>query len=585
VPAPAPHGSGFSNGAAAPIKEMSLFSTIQMAGNSLSVNSVAMQVVGQNISNVNTEGYIREEVIFSPAPTQNFGRYALGMGVEITAVKQVVDYFVEERLRGAVSDLAGSATLSNTYTQLERLIGETTEFDLSTAVTEFFDSISDVLNQPESLSVRHLAALQGQSLSQEFQYLSDEVQLLREHINEQVAQLATEINQLTEEIRKLNVQIAEIEGGSTSDSDAVGLRDKRMLALEELAGLIDIQVQEQPSGTVTVYVDGQYLVADGISRDVEVVYEDGQGMSVAMIQLAETQSPIAAKSGELYGLVTSRDEVLADFQSEFNDYASTLIFEFNKIFSSGQGLSGYTEITSAEAIVDITAALDQAGLDFTPVNGMFEVLVYNEQTGTTERSDIRINLNGIDTPTTLEDVRDQLNAVSGVSASIDIQGHLVITSDDPNEQIAFANDTSYFLAAMGINTFFTGYSAGTIDINESILDDPSKFAASQGGIGVDIENAILLAGLQNQPLNQSGETLIDKYDTMISNVTEGAYVANSMTQSDTAFEETLREHKLSISGVNLDEETLKMMAYQRAYQANSKLISTIDELFDTLLSL
>ncbi|MGD9126402.1 MAG: flagellar hook-associated protein FlgK [Planctomycetia bacterium] len=564
---------------------MSLFSTIQMAGNSLSVNSVAMQVVGQNISNVNTEGYIREEVIFSPAPTQNFGRYALGMGVEITAVKQVVDYFVEERLRGAVSDLAGSATLSNTYTQLERLIGETTEFDLSTAVTEFFDSISDVLNQPESLSVRHLAALQGQSLSQEFQYLSDEVQLLREHINEQVAQLATEINQLTEEIRKLNVQIAEIEGGSTSDSDAVGLRDKRMLALEELAGLIDIQVQEQPSGTVTVYVDGQYLVADGISRDVEVVYEDGQGMSVAMIQLAETQSPIAAKSGELYGLVTSRDEVLADFQSEFNDYASTLIFEFNKIFSSGQGLSGYTEITSAEAIVDITAALDQAGLDFTPVNGMFEVLVYNEQTGTTERSDIRINLNGIDTPTTLEDVRDQLNAVSGVSASIDIQGHLVITSDDPNEQIAFANDTSYFLAAMGINTFFTGYSAGTIDINESILDDPSKFAASQGGIGVDIENAILLAGLQNQPLNQSGETLIDKYDTMISNVTEGAYVANSMTQSDTAFEETLREHKLSISGVNLDEETLKMMAYQRAYQANSKLISTIDELFDTLLSL
>ena len=564
---------------------MSLFSTIQMAGNSLSVNSVALQVVGQNIANANTEGYLREEVLLTPAPTQNFGRYSLGMGVEIQAINQVVDDFVEERLRGAISDLSGSATLSDTYTQLERLVSETTDFDLSTSITDFFASISDVLNQPESLSVRHLAALQGQALSQEFRYMSNEVQTMREHLNEQVAEVADEINQLTEQIRTLNVQIAEIEGGSTSKSDAVGLRDTRLLALEKLSGLINIKVQEQASGTVNVYTDGEYLVADGIAREVEVVYTDGKGMSVASIQLAETQSPIDATSGQLYGLVTSRDEVLTDFQDELNDYAATLIFEFNKVFSSGQGLSGYDEVTSTEVIDETDVSLAEAGLHFTPTNGMFEILVYNQQTNTTERSDIRINLNGIDEPTTLEDVCRQLNEVSGVTASIDIQGRLTIASEDPNEQIAFANDTSGFLAAMGINTFFTGYSAGTIGVNAEVLDDPSKFAASQGGIGADIDNAIQLAGLQNEAVNSNGETLIDLYDTMISNVTEGAYVANSMTQSDTAFEETLREHKLSISGVNLDEETIKMMSYQRAYQANSRLITIIDELFDVLLSL
>ena len=139
---------------------MSLFSTIQMAGNALSVNTVALQVVGQNIANVNTEGYLREEVLLSPAPAQDFGNYSLGMGVEIQAVVQVVDEFIEGRLRGAVSDMSDSSVLSQTYGQLEKLIGETTDIDLSTSLTDFFASISDVLNQPETVSVRHLATTQ-----------------------------------------------------------------------------------------------------------------------------------------------------------------------------------------------------------------------------------------------------------------------------------------------------------------------------------------------------------------------------------------------------------------------------------------
>ena len=154
---------------------MSLFSSIQMASNSLAANTIALQVVGQNISNANTPGYIREEVILSPAPTQRYGGLLLGMGVRVEAVVQKMDTFLEQRLRNAISEETSSGTLEQTYNDLEKLIGELDETDLSTSLDNFFNSISEILNQPENISVRHLAVLNGETLATDINRLAGEV--------------------------------------------------------------------------------------------------------------------------------------------------------------------------------------------------------------------------------------------------------------------------------------------------------------------------------------------------------------------------------------------------------------------------
>ncbi len=82
----------------------------------------------------------------------------------------------------------------------------------------------------------------------------------------EIQNTATEINRLTEKLAKLNQRIVQMEGGRTVGSDAVGLRDERLQVLNELAANVDIRAGEQPSGSVTVYVGGEYLVADGIHR-------------------------------------------------------------------------------------------------------------------------------------------------------------------------------------------------------------------------------------------------------------------------------------------------------------------------------
>ena len=142
---------------------MSLFSSIRLAANTLRANEIALQVVGQNIANANTPGYIREDVILVPGPTQRRGSLLLGMGVNVEAVVQKIDRFLEERLRGSVSDRVDAETRESSYLQLEAVIGELGDTDLSTALNTFFSSIDEILNQPENASVRNLAVLQGEA--------------------------------------------------------------------------------------------------------------------------------------------------------------------------------------------------------------------------------------------------------------------------------------------------------------------------------------------------------------------------------------------------------------------------------------
>ena len=566
---------------------MSLYSSIRMGSNSLRANEIALQVVGQNIANANTDGYIREEVVLTPAPTQKFGGLLLGMGVKVDAVTQKIDVFLEQRLRNSVSDKENTATLEQAYAQLEGIIGELSDTDLSTSMDNFFASINEVLNQPESASVRNLAMLQGKTLTQDVQRMAGRVQSLRKNLNDRVQDMTGDINRLTEEIRVLNIRIAETEGGDTSNSDAVGLRDQRLNALQSLAELIDIRVVEQDSGGVTVYRGGDFLVYEGKRREVETVLDTNRGMTVADIHLKVTDSPLNPTSGELAGLTKARDTVLGDFVDQLDDFAQTFIYEFNKLFTSGQGLSGYDEITSEFAVDDPDAALDQAGLNFTPKNGAFQVMVYNDKTKLTETTDIRVDLNGQgDNDMTLTDLKDALNAVSGITATITPEGKLDLQSDAADQHFAFGKDSSGVLAALGMATFFTGTSALDMGVNQAIQNDPRKFAASKNGIGNDTEMGVELANFIDRPIeDHNNESIAIIYDRLTGETTQGATVANADAEGARVFEISLRGQKLSISGVNLDEEAVKMIAYQRSYQASARFISTLNDLFNILVQI
>jgi flagellar hook-associated protein 1 FlgK len=565
---------------------MTLFSSIQTANNALLAAQLGLQVTGNNIANANTPGYIRERLLLSPATTQRYGGVLLGLGVQVQGVVQITDRFLEERLRSATSDLANGEAQQNVYVQLESLIGELSDTDLSTSLTGFFNSIHDIANQPDSVSVRNLAVLQGRTLTDDIRRLDARVREIREDVNNQVIASADDINRLLSEIATLNEQIVRAEGGDTSPSDAVGLRDRRSSVLSELAQITDIKAVEQDSGDVTVFMGGEFLVFAGTHREVTVSQSDDRGLSVAEIRIAQTDSPISTSSGKLSGLLAARDTVLGGFLDGLDDFAQALAFEFNKVFAGGQGLAGYSSLEGEFSVLDNGAALDQAGLAFTPVNGGFDVQVTNSQTGLTTTTHIHVDLNGLGEDTSLEDLVAQLDAIDGLSASITPQRKLKLQTDSPLATFAFANDTSSALAALGVNTFFSGSHASDIGISAAMRENPARFAASTGGVGENAVNSNRLATLLTTTLpSQGGASLATLYDRLTGDVTQGSAVSSSVADGFRVFQQTLEGQHLAISGVNIDEETVRMISYQRAFQASARVISTINELLETLVNL
>ena len=565
---------------------MTLLGTLQTASNALQAASLGLQVTGNNIANANNPDYIRQRLVQNPAPAVSRGSLLLGLGTKVEGVVQVLDKFLADRMRAAASDVASSQAQADAYSRLEAIINELGDNDLSSALTAFFGSLNDVLNQPESSSVRNIAVQKGQALAEVLHRMDRQIRDLHQDLDQQIAGQASEINRLLQEIAKLNVQIVQAEGGSVSPSDAVGLRDRRAAALSALAQITNIQAIEQPTGDVAVYSGGDFLVMLGTARQVGVVTSLRDGLVVSEIQVQEINSPLASGGGKLAGLMTARDEVVGGFLQQLDQFTSTLIDEFNKVHSGGQGLTGFRHLTAQTAVSDPGRPLDSVGLASTPTTGLFQVQILNTQTGQRRTAEIHVDLDGLDSDTTLASLASQLDAIDGLTASIGGDGRLRLTADAPELRFAFAGDTSGVLAALGLNTFFTGRTAGDIGINPLLRSDPGKLAASRGGVAEDTDNGRALAGLLTAPLaSQNGASLATLYDQLTGNVAQASQTAQAAAEGFRYFQQTLEGQHMAISGVNLDEEAVRMIEYQRVFQASAKVIATVHELLQTLLNL
>jgi flagellar hook-associated protein 1 FlgK len=565
---------------------MSLFGSIQMAGNTLQAMQIGLHVVGNNIANANTPGFIRERAIFTPAPVMKLGNLTLGLGVEVAGIVQSLDKFAEDRLRGAGGDRAGAEIQEKTYQDIEAILGELSDTDVSTSLTSFFNSINEILKQPEDVSIRNLAIQSGKTLTTAINNLNRRVETVYTDFGRKVENLGTEINSLTEQISKLNLQIVSLEGGANSANQAGGLRSQRHQAVKRLAEIADVVASDSPSGAVNVSLHGELIVFEGSRREVEAEFSTNNGLPIATLEFVDGGSPVEVAGGELYGVYQARDTIAGRFLNRLNDFAGALANEFNNIYAQGQGITGFKSVTSQNSVDSSTAALDAVGLDFTPTSGYFNLLVYNKQTGQTNTQRVDVDLDGLDNDTSLATLAATLNGIDGVTARVTADNRLELRTESSELQIAFEDDSSGLLAALGVNTFFTGAKAGQLGINSELLADGAKFAASHDGVGVDVTNAQRLVALHDNGIDGLGEgSITGLYDKLVNEIAQGSAAAGSVADGYRVFEDTLTAAAQSVSGVNLDEEAIDMIMLQQTYQASARYISTLSDLMDVLINL
>lgn len=313
--------------------------------------------------------------------------------------------------------------------------------------------------------------------------------------------------------------------------------------------------------------------------------------------------------GTLSALCSYKNDYLGAYREKLDAIASTVAWEVNKLHSQGAGLEPMTTVSGTYSVKHDNMALgsNSSGLTYSSklTSGSAYMYVYNTSTGLevmggaidfSGAAGQKLNFN----PATdsLEDVRDAINGSGfGTYLTASIVNHqLTITAKD-GYSFNMGTDTTGLYAALGLNTYFTGSKCSDLGINTAVSTDTDRLCAGHvNGAGEanqgDGTTASAIASLMSTKVTIStlrsgtvSETISSYYSGLVSDVGADTAQAKYKYQYTEALASDLDDQQQAISGVNLDEEMTNLIKYQHAYTAAAKLITTADEMMQTLLSL
>ena len=452
-----------------------------------------IDVSGQNLANVNTQGYSRQTVDIQTSPDIATSIGMEGTGSTAVAIQQAVNSLLNNQIVTQQSSngywTAQQSALQSAQTSLNEFLNgtagtsssssSTSDTGLSGQLTGLFNAFQAVATSPTSIADRQSLISQAQTLASTFNQVDSQLSATRTSLNTSLTNNVTSANSLLSGIAQLNGQIAaaEFSGGTPND-----LLDERQQDLQNLSQLTSIQTSAQANGAVDVSIGGQTLVTgDQVADTLQTYDASGNGSGQLLVQTATGGVDLTLTGGSMQGTIDARDGELAGMQNQINSLASGLITGIN---SNGQG--GYNSGYSL--------------------------------TGTT----------GAD--------------------------------------------------------FFTGTDASNIAVNSSLVNDPSLLQASasptatgDGSVALQIAN---LASSTQASLNN--ETFGNYYDATVAGLGDALQTANTQVTNETAVSNMLSTQQSTVSGVNIDQEMTNLMGFQRAYEASAQLVTTINEMMQTV---
>ncbi|MBN1257465.1 MAG: flagellar hook-associated protein FlgK [Planctomycetes bacterium] len=464
------------------------FKTLNIGATALMTSQLALNTVGHNVSNAATPGYTRQRVMTHAAlpDVKTFG--VLGSGVVVGKVSRVADEFLETQVREATTLFKYFETQINHYENIEGIFNELTENDLSSAFDDFWSGVSDVTNYVEDISTRRTLIFQAEVLADSFRNIDTKLYEMRRNINNKILDTVNQVNTLTTEIARLNQDVVRAEQGGIGNKIANDSRDQRTENLRQLSEIMNVTVTEEDNGQVIVSLNGRLLVFENQSYDITTEKVEMNDMLIERVVFASDLEEIAPTTGSLTALMEMRDTILVSYADDVDRLAAQFIWDFNRLHSQGQGLVGYSEVSSTVGVIDPLKTLDELDFAFNPLsntynpkNGNLELIVRNEISGEVTTMNIEIDLDNTGEPDTIlyhNNNVDQYNTLSNVNltgleydANTDTNGELyfnVYDSPLPGIDILveiYSDAAQTNLVAQG-TVLPVGSTSGTVTITE-----------------------------------------------------------------------------------------------------------------------
>ncbi len=308
-----------------------LLRILNIGRNAILAQTAVMNTRGQNIANVNTEGYSRQRAELTPGMSISTADGIFGTGVILQGIERTRDKLIDQQLIQERGSAGQYEFKSDALKFIEQLFNEPSDFGLNRMLNDFWNSWQDLANNPENQGGRMVVKESGMTLASGFNRIDRQLKKYIVDLNNDLQFKVEEVNRLAGQIAKMNKDIVSFEASGNEASD---FRDRRDLLIDQLSKLANIKTLEGASGFMNVSIGGRFLVTEFTIDELSLATTSSSVNGPNVIWAAD-KNTTNITGGTIKGLMDIRDVNITDYSNQLDEFASTLAEQVNAIHITG----------------------------------------------------------------------------------------------------------------------------------------------------------------------------------------------------------------------------------------------------------
>ena len=597
-------------------------------GNSGLVNAQnAINVTANNLANVDTPGYVREQVRFSDKsyitrvnPTLRTNMQQNGLGVSVSDVAHARDIFLDKAYRRENGRSEFYSSMYNAVAYVEDILQEIDGEEFKQSVADLWKAFQEFGKDPSNSTNQSLILQKSELFLSRTTSVYSDLQKYQENINEEISDKIDRINEIGKRVNELNYEIMKVE--SNGLETAMTLRDERDYLIDELSGYLNIEAKENSTGQVIIKTEGVTFVdEDGFNKIGLRVKESAKGTGfytpfwghlsdaakgeTGYTDVFDFSMDISTEYnndiGSIKALLYARGENYGEY--EYLDTEAQA--NFSQEFKDKYAYSKIDDCVVAETQAEVTYLLHKVILamnDIMVPNKTMSADEIQAAAGNGATSITAYDANGKEYQiTSSTKILDAENCNVGADKKIPPEELFVRDNCERYTEVTYTDQngntqTLYVYNEEDEYDTNTLYKIGNVSINPDLLKEVTKMpvykqngtADRNGAVDMSLGTKITAAWQQTSMVIAPDDTVPcnfeDYYDKIIDRLGISGNVYYTASQTMSATVASVDNQRQQVIGVSSDEELTNMIKYQSAYNAASRYITVISEMTDTIVS-
>ncbi|MCF0131985.1 MAG: flagellar hook-associated protein FlgK [Pseudobutyrivibrio sp.] len=577
------------------------FGSLWVGASGLQSASNGLNTTANNLSNVNTKGYVREQVVYEDRNYSKFGTAAIsdqrsGLGVDVGTIVHARDIFLDKAYRAESGRYSFYQASFDAVEEVETFLQESDGKRFQEAISDLYEAFAEFAKDPGDTVNQNLVLQKASLFLSRSEAVYKGLQDYQSIINTKIRNDVNRINEIGKEILDLNKQIQRIEANKIEK--AMNLRDTRDLLVDELASLARVSYSESNDGVVKIqiegveFLDGAFFNPIGMERNKVTGFvtpywpqlsDTDKGMYYKVFNLEKVSAENGSDIGEIKSLLMQRGDHIADYrdlenitdtqykngignsvmmsaEAELDSLVHNIVTTINNLYSPVASFSDvYKDVTLPEAPAEPIRYM-MNGKEYT-LNADTKVLDINN-------CDV-----GSDNKLPPRELFTRKATDRYIKVDVDGQEVWIYNEEDPE-----LSESCYTSKSIIIN-------AEMKEI-ESLL--PYKkwndLTQTDYGLGKRLEEVWAAENYKLNPADTTPCSFQSFYTKWVGEIGTVGSIYETTATSLEGTKNSIEASRQGVIGVSSDEELTSMIKYQQAYNASSRYINVVNEMIQHLLA-